>query len=162
MSRSILRLLGQPKGYTTLLIIGVVAFFPQIVENPFILHLVIMILFYAALGAAWNIIGGFAGQLSLGHAAFFGLGAYSCVLLNLYTGLNPWLGMIVGVVITSVFAAVISYPCFRLHGPFFTLATIAFAEVLPHPGDLLQGVHEGVRRHHHPPEDGPGQLCLPG
>ena len=122
--------LKHPKGYLALLVLVTLIIFPQIVQNPFVLHLLIMVLFYAALGGAWNIIGGFAGQLSLGHAAFFGVGAYSCVLLNLYTGLNPWAGMVVGMLITSVFAAAISYPSFRLRGPFFTLVTIAFAEVL--------------------------------
>ena len=122
--------LKHPKGYLALLVLVTLIIFPQIVQNPFVLHLLIMVLFYAALGGAWNIIGGFAGQLSLGHAAFFGVGAYSCVLLNLYAGLNPWAGMVVGMLITSVFAAAISYPSFRLRGPFFTLVTIAFAEVL--------------------------------
>jgi branched-chain amino acid transport system permease protein len=129
-SSSLLEWLRHPKGYLFLLALAALIVFPLVVQNPFVLHLLIMILFYAALGGAWNIIGGFAGQLSLGHAAFFGVGAYSCVLLNLYTGLNPWAGMAVGILITSVFAAAISYPCFRLRGPFFTLATIAFAEVL--------------------------------
>jgi len=122
--------LKQPKGALFLLTILILVFLPQIVQNPFVLHLVIMVFFYAALGAAWNIIGGFAGQLSLGHAAFYGVGAYSCVLLNLYLGLSPWIGMGVGVVVASLFGAAISYPCFQLRGPFFTLATIAFAEVL--------------------------------
>jgi branched-chain amino acid transport system permease protein len=129
-SSSLLEWLRHPKGYLFLLALAALIVFPLVVQNPFVLHLLIMILFYAALGGAWNIIGGFAGQLSLGHAAFFGVGAYSCVLLNLYTGLNPWAGMAVGILITSAFAAAISYPCFRLRGPFFTLATIAFAEVL--------------------------------
>jgi branched-chain amino acid transport system permease protein len=120
----------QRGGQIALLCLGILVIFPQIVQNPFVLHLIIMILFYASLGAAWNIIGGFAGQLSLGHAAFFGLGAYTSVLLNHYTGLNPWVGMLLGVLVTSLFAAAISYPAFRLRGPFFTLATIAFAEVL--------------------------------
>jgi branched-chain amino acid transport system permease protein len=120
----------QPGGYIAVLFLVALIIFPQIVKNPFVLHILIMILFYAALGSAWNLIGGFGGQLSLGHAAFFGLGAYSCVLLNLYQGVNPWVGMFVGALITSAFAAAISYPCFRLRGPFFTLATIAFAEVL--------------------------------
>jgi branched-chain amino acid transport system permease protein len=122
--------LKHPKGYLPLLGLIALILLPQIVHNPFVLHLFIMILFYAALGGAWNIIGGFAGQLSLGHAAFFGVGAYSCILLTLYTGLNPWAGMVGGMLITSVFAAAISYPSFRLRGPFFTLVTIAFAEVL--------------------------------
>jgi branched-chain amino acid transport system permease protein len=130
MSRPLFQWLRHPKGYLSLLGLVALILFPLVVQNPFVLHLLIMILFYAALGGAWNIIGGFAGQLSLGHAAFFGVGAYSCILLNLYTGLNPWVGMVVGMLITSAFAAAISYPCFRLRGPFFTLATIAFAEVL--------------------------------
>jgi branched-chain amino acid transport system permease protein len=120
----------QPGGYIAILCLVALIIFPQIVKNPFVLHILIMILFYAALGSAWNLIGGFGGQLSLGHAAFFGLGAYSCVLLNIDRGVNPWVGMFVGALITSGFAAAISYPCFRLRGPFFTLATIAFAEVL--------------------------------
>ncbi len=130
MIRPFARVLREPKGYAFLIALGGLVLLPQIVHNPFFLHLVIMILFYAALGGAWNIIGGFAGQLSLGHTAFFGVGAYTCVLLNLYTGLNPWAGMGVGMIVTAIFGAAISYPCFRLRGPFFTLATIAFAEVL--------------------------------
>ena len=120
----------RPGGYIAILCLVALIIFPQVVQNPFVLHILIMILFYAALGSAWNLIGGFGGQLSLGHAAFFGLGAYSCVLLNIDRGVNPWIGMLVGALITSAFAAAISYPCFRLRGPFFTLATIAFAEVL--------------------------------
>ena len=135
---------------------------PQIVENPFVLHLVIMMLFYAALGGAWNIIGGFGGQLSLGHAAFFGLGAYTCVLLHLYTGLNPWAGMVVGMVVTSLFGAAISYPCFRLRGPFFTLATIAFAEVLRILATYFKDFTKRVDGHYHPPEYGAGQLHVSG
>lgn len=130
MIRPFIQALREPRGYVFLVALGGLILLPQLVHNPFVLHLFIMILFYAALGGAWNIIGGFAGQLSLGHAAFFGLGAYTCVLLNLYTGLNPWAGMAVGMIVTSIFGAAISYPCFRLRGPFFTLATIAFAEVL--------------------------------
>lgn len=120
----------RPGGSIALFCLVALIIFPQIVKNPFVLHILIMILFYAALGSAWNLIGGFGGQLSLGHAAFFGLGAYSCVLLNIDRGVNPWVGMLVGALITSAFAAAISFPCFRLRGPFFTLATIAFAEVL--------------------------------
>jgi len=124
------RVFRRPGGYIAILCLVALIIFPQVVQNPFVLHILIMILFYAALGSAWNLIGGFGGQLSLGHAAFFGLGAYSCVLLNIDRGVNPWIGMLVGALITSAFAAAISYPCFRLRGPFFTLATIAFAEVL--------------------------------
>ena len=100
------------------------------VKDKFYLHLAIMMLFYAAVSSSWNIVGGFAGQLSLGHAAFFGIGAYTSTLLFINTGLSPWLGMIVGAVLATIVAGAIGYPSFRLRGPFFTLVTIAFAEVL--------------------------------
>ncbi|HTU00355.1 MAG TPA: branched-chain amino acid ABC transporter permease [Candidatus Sulfotelmatobacter sp.] len=100
------------------------------VQDKFYLHLAIMMLFYAAVSSAWNIVGGFAGQLSLGHAAFFGIGAYTSTLLFINRGISPWIGMLVGAALATVVAGAIGYPSFRLRGPFFTLVTIAFAEVL--------------------------------
>ncbi len=98
--------------------------------DKFYLHLVIMMLFYAAVSSAWNIVGGFAGQLSLGHAAFFGIGAYTSTLLFIDLGVSPWIGMLIGAALATLVAGAIGYPSFRLRGPFFTLVTIAFAEVL--------------------------------
>tara|TARA_R110002051_G_scaffold61127_4_gene111938 strand:- start:12279 stop:14093 length:1815 start_codon:yes stop_codon:yes gene_type:complete len=101
---------------------------PFLIGNQFIYHIFITICLFAGLSTAWNIVGGFAGQLSLGHAIFYGIGAYTGVIL-MNMGISPWLGMFVGAAIAAVVAVVISYPCFRLHGPFFALATIAFLEV---------------------------------
>ncbi|HWU38594.1 MAG TPA: branched-chain amino acid ABC transporter permease [Candidatus Acidoferrum sp.] len=100
------------------------------VKDKFYLHLLIMMLFYAAVSSAWNIVGGFAGQLSLGHAAFFGIGAYTSTLLFIDLGISPWIGMLIGAVLATLVSGAIGYPSFRLRGPFFTLVTIAFAEVL--------------------------------
>jgi branched-chain amino acid transport system permease protein len=100
------------------------------VRDKFYLHVLIMMLFYGAISSAWNIVGGFAGQLSLGHAAFFGIGAYTSTLMFINLGVSPWIGMLVGAVLATVVAGGIGYPSFRLRGPFFTLVTIAFAEVL--------------------------------
>ncbi|MGE5617753.1 MAG: branched-chain amino acid ABC transporter permease [Sphingomonadaceae bacterium] len=101
-----------------------------VVQDKFYLHVLIMMMFYAAASSAWNIVGGFAGQLSLGHAAFFGLGAYTSTLLFINLGISPWIGMLAGALLSTAVAAGIGYPSFRLRGPFFTLVTIAFAEVL--------------------------------
>ena len=106
---------------------GVVAFS---VTDKFYLHVLIMMLFYASISSAWNIVGGFAGQLSLGHAAFFGIGAYTSTLFFIDLGVSPWIGMVIGAMLATVVAGGIGYPSFRLRGPFFTLVTIAFAEVL--------------------------------
>jgi branched-chain amino acid transport system permease protein len=103
---------------------------PSIKGNQFVMNMIVMIFIYATLASAWNIIGGYAGQLSLGHASFFGIGAYSVVLLNINYGISPWLGMIVGIVLAIIAAIIIGWPCFRLRGPFFCLATIAVGEVL--------------------------------
>jgi branched-chain amino acid transport system permease protein len=100
------------------------------VTDKFYLHVLIMMLFYASISSAWNIVGGFAGQLSLGHAAFFGIGAYTSTLMFINLGVSPWIGMAIGAVLATVVAGGIGYPSFRLRGPFFTLVTIAFAEVL--------------------------------
>ena len=113
-----------------LLFTVVLLFLPLVVTNNFYLHNLIMIFFWAALTASWNIIGGFAGQISLGHAAFFGIGAYTSTVLFLKLGISPCIGLLCGGVLSTVVAAAISYPCFRLRGPFFTLSTIAFGEVI--------------------------------
>ncbi|OGK88222.1 MAG: hypothetical protein A2X52_12290 [Candidatus Rokubacteria bacterium GWC2_70_16] len=91
----------------------------------------IFIFFYAFLGQAWNIIGGYAGQLSVGHAAFVGLGAYTSAMLSIHAGLTPWLGMLVGGVLSAALGAVMGYLGFRfgLRGFYFVLLTVAFAEI---------------------------------
>lgn len=119
----------NPTFYLAILFV-ILAFVPQFVTNSFYLHNLIMIFFYASLSSAWNIIGGFAGQISLGHAAFFGVGAYTSTILYMKLGVSPWFGLLLGGIMAMLVAAVISYPCFRLRGPFFTLSTIAFGEVI--------------------------------
>jgi branched-chain amino acid transport system permease protein len=103
---------------------------PLIVSDTYSLHFVWKVLFWAMLAAAWNIAGGYGGQFSLGHAAFFGIGAYASVLLYNNAGISPWIGMLVGGAAASLFALVIGLLTLRLRGAFFALASIAFAEVL--------------------------------
>jgi branched-chain amino acid transport system permease protein len=84
----------------------------------------------AQMGVAWNIVGGYAGQVSLGHAAFYGLGAYTSTLLFTQFGLNPWLAMLAGGILAAVISLFIGWSCFRLKGHYFTMATIAVAEIV--------------------------------
>lgn len=99
--------------------------------GTYLLHLMILILLYAYLGQSWNILGGFAGQLSLGHAIFMGLGAYTSTILFIHLGLTPWLGMLAGAALAALCGGVIGYMSFHfgLKGHFFALATIAFGEI---------------------------------
>jgi branched-chain amino acid transport system permease protein len=115
---------------TLLLAVVVLCILPFTTSNGYYLDIVVQIYMWAAAAVAWNLLGGYAGQFSLGHAAFFGIGAYTSSLLLLGTGLTPWLGMLAGGALSALFALVIGYLAIRLRGPFFTLATIALAEVL--------------------------------
>jgi branched-chain amino acid transport system permease protein len=103
---------------------------PLVTANPFFQHLMIMVLFWTLLGTSWNLLGGFAGQVSFGHAAFLGVGAYATMLLYLNLGVSPFLGMLAGGVIGAAFALPIGLICFRLRGPYFSLATLAVAEIV--------------------------------
>lgn len=103
---------------------------PFIFQARYSQHVLILVLLYITLGSAWNILGGFAGQLSLGHAAFFGIGAYTAAIIASKTGLSPWWAIIAGPVIVLPIAVAIGWLCFRLRGPYFTLSTIAVGEVV--------------------------------
>ena len=90
-------------------------------------HRVLTLVFlWAAMGLAWNIISGYAGQISFGHQVFFGIGAYVTVLLVVKAGLTPWIGMVVAVGVAVLAAALIGIPTFRLAGIYFGLATLAY------------------------------------
>jgi branched-chain amino acid transport system permease protein len=103
---------------------------PFVFQARYSQHVLILILLYVVLGSAWNILGGFAGQLSLGHAAFFGIGAYTTAVIASKTSLSPWWGIIAGPIFVLPIAIMVGWICFRLRGPYFTLATIAVGEVV--------------------------------
>lgn len=115
-----------------LLVLGVVFLFLPAAIGDYLTHVMILIFFYAYLGQCWNILGGYAGQLSLGHAAYFGVGAYTSTLLFVNLGLSPWIGIFLGGVGAAALGLFTGYLCFRfgLRGPYFALATLAFAEIL--------------------------------
>jgi branched-chain amino acid transport system permease protein len=101
------------------------------VATSYVVTLLIFVFFYAYLGQAWNIIGGYAGQLSVGHAAFVGVGGYTAAMLSMEAGVTPWLGMLAGGVLSAVLGGIIGFLAFRfgLRGFYFVLLTVAFAEV---------------------------------
>jgi branched-chain amino acid transport system permease protein len=103
---------------------------PQVVKSSFAVDIFIRILLFSFIGVAWNLMGGYAKQLSLGHAAYFGLGAYTSTILQVNYGISPWIGMIAGGVVAMLASLPIGWLCFRLRGPYFTIATIATAQVL--------------------------------
>ena len=99
-------------------------------ENPYITGIMISVLMMAALSSAWNILGGYAGQFSFGHAAYFGAGAYTTLILLTLYNLNPLLCMAMGIVVACIIALITGSIVFRLRGHYFGLASIAVAEIV--------------------------------
>ena len=102
---------------------------PAVAANSFRMHVMILILLFASMAQAWNIIGGYCGQVSFGHSVFFGIGAYGAGMAVVTYGGTPWLGILIGMVVAAAVAVVISYPCFKLSGHYFAIATFAVVEI---------------------------------
>lgn len=116
---------------------------PLVVRDAFLLDSLVLILTWGTTAAAWNVAGGYAGQISLGHSAFFGLGAYSAAILGTRWEISPWIGLLVGAVVAMAIGLLIGYLSNRLRGPYFVLATIAFSQVLLIVGSRWRGFTAG-------------------
>ena len=114
-----------------LLILAVALAFPLVFRSSFAVNFGVLVLFAAFTGQAWNIAGGFAGQLSFGHVVFFGTGAYASTLLQLKFGVSPWLGLPAAAAAGAAVGGLVAILSFRagLRGSYFALITLAFAEV---------------------------------
>lgn len=125
-----------------LLVLGIVA--PLFIRDEFYLHSLIMVLYFAYLASAWNLMCGYVGQISFGHSVFSGVGGYCSVLLLTGMGLSPWLGMLIGGLLAAFLAVLIGFPTMRLRGPYFALTTIAVAEMVRiwvENTDRVMGIH---------------------
>lgn len=121
---------GRSQGLAVFLaIVAVLAVFPFVVRDPFYQQIVVMALMYGAFGAAWNLVGGFLGRVSFGHAVFLGLGAYTTLLLLHHLKLSPWFGIPAGGLVAAAAAFVVGRPTLRLTGHYFAMATIALLAV---------------------------------
>lgn len=103
--------------------------FPLFFPKPFPQHIMILLLMYVVLGQAWNILGGYSGQLSLGNQIFLTVGAYTSTMLLVKLGVSPWLGMLPGILISTLAALAIGTICFNLKGHYFAIATIGLSEI---------------------------------
>jgi branched-chain amino acid transport system permease protein len=116
-------------------------------RDPFTLNILAYTFLFASLASAWNIIGGFGGQFSLGHGVFFAIGAYVTANLYIHFGLSPWISLIPAAGLAAGAAVLVSWPTFRLKGPFFAIATMALNEVafvLANYSDTLTGGPRGL------------------
>ena len=112
-----------------LLLLAIIVAYPLVFSTPFEQRIGTLVLLYAIAASAWN-IGGYAGQVSVGHAVFFGCGAYAAMGAFAHFGLSPLVGIPAGIVIAVALAAVVGVPTLRLSGHYFSMATIALAELI--------------------------------
>src|SRR6059036_304404 len=110
-------------------VVAVMIALPLGINDVYVQNILVLTVMYAALSQSWNILGGYCGQISLGHALYFGIGAYATALLFSKLGVLPWFGMAAGGVIAAIIALALGYPCFRLRGHYFAIATIVIAEI---------------------------------
>jgi len=113
-----------------ILIVLLLALLPLVGLSSYLMHIFILVIIYSMIGMAWNLLGGYCGQVSFGHAAFFGVGAYTSGLLYSKLGWSPWWGLLASLLVVTAFSLIIGFICLRLRGPYFALATLAMGEVL--------------------------------
>jgi branched-chain amino acid transport system permease protein len=115
-----------------IVVVALLAGVPLLTSSNVVLNFMVVALLIALVGQGWNVLGGYGGQYSFGHAAFFGTGAYVTAILQVRYGINAWLGLVIGIAAGSLVGAIIGSLSFRsgLRGSYFALVTLAFAEVL--------------------------------
>jgi branched-chain amino acid transport system permease protein len=138
----------QAKYGRALLILGLLAALPLIRAIPGVnanywLHNFILVVMWTIIGMSWNLLSGYCGQVSFGHAAFFGIGAYTSGMLYVKLGISGWWGMLASIPVVGAAALIIGFICLRLRGPFFALATIAVGVILRIVAENLVGVTGG-------------------
>jgi branched-chain amino acid transport system permease protein len=124
-------------------ILGLLAILPLLGLSSYWMHIFILVIMWSVIGMAWNLLGGYCGQVSFGHAAFFGVGAYTAGILYNKAGLSGWWGLPLSVVAVTVSALVIGFICLRLRGPFFALGTLAMGVILRVTAENLRSITEG-------------------
>src|SRR5512143_2295328 len=118
------------KKYVTYIVLGLLALLPLLGLSSYVMHILILVIMWSVIGMAWNLLGGYCGQVAFGHAAFFGVGAYTSGMLYSKLGISGWWGVPASIVVVTLFALVVGYICLRLRGPYFALATLAIGVIL--------------------------------
>ncbi|ABM56676.1 branched-chain amino acid ABC transporter permease [Verminephrobacter eiseniae] len=134
---------GSPLFAVAALLLACLAL-PLVLRDEFLIHSLIMVLYFAYLASAWNLMCGYVGQVSFGHSVFSGVGGYCSVLLLTGIGLSPWIGMLLGGLAAASLALAIGSCTMRLRGPYFALTSIAFAEIIRiwlENTDIVFGIH---------------------
>jgi branched-chain amino acid transport system permease protein len=131
------------KRYFPSLVLALLALVPLLGLSSYAMHILILVIMWSVIGMAWNLLSGYCGQVSFGHAAFFGVGAYTAGMLYSKLGVSAWWGLPLTVLVGAAFGLVIGYICLRLRGPFFALATLSMGVILRIVAENLVNVTGG-------------------
>ena len=131
------------KTYFPYIGLAFLAMLPLVGLSSYLMHIAILVIMWSVIGMAWNLLGGFCGQVSFGHAAFFGVGAYTAGMLYSKLGISAWWGIPGSVIIVTIFALLLGYICLRLRGPYFALATLAIGVIMRIVAENLVNVTGG-------------------
>ena len=128
----------------TAIVVLIFVLFPLVVRSDYYRHLVILALMWVVIGGSWNLLAGYTGQVSFGHAVFFGTGAYTAGIFASKLGISAWWGMVFGGFTAGLVGLFIGWVCFRLRGPYFALATIAAGEIFRLIATNWESLTEGM------------------
>lgn len=123
------KLVRNPGRIFGILVLALVLLFPAVVSQQFVINSFCLVFLYAYWASSWNILGGYTGQMSLGHACFVGLGAYTTSVLFSHFHCTPWIGLLAAGLVAGLVSLIIGIPCFKLKGSYFTLSTVALCHV---------------------------------
>ncbi|MGZ8441064.1 MAG: branched-chain amino acid ABC transporter permease [Candidatus Deferrimicrobiaceae bacterium] len=132
------------KNAVPLVLLAVLAAFPLVVTSDYFLHLMILFLLWVVIGSSWNVLAGYTGQVSFGHAAFFGVGAYTAGLLFQHLQISPWWGMALGGIVAVLIGLPFGAICFPLRGAYFALASLALGEGIRHIATISESFTGGM------------------
>jgi len=127
-----------------LILLAFLALLPLAVKSNYFLHLMILFLLWVVIGSAWNLLAGYTGQVSFGHAAFFGVGAYAAGLLFHHLQISPWWGMAIGGIVAVLIGLPFGAICFPLRGAYFALASLALGEGIRHIATIAEKFTGGM------------------
>ena len=133
------------KNHIFLIILGILfLIFPLVIRSSYYQHLVIIIFMWVVIGSSWNLLAGYTGQVSFGHAIFFGVGAYTAGIFATKLGISAWWGMMFGGFFSMLVGLFVGWVCFRLRGPYFALATLAGGEIIRLIATNWESLTEGM------------------
>jgi branched-chain amino acid transport system permease protein len=132
------------KNLMPLVLLASLAGLPFVLKSEYFLHLMILFLLWVVIGSSWNVLAGYTGQVSFGHAAFFGVGAYTAGLLFQHLQVSPWWGMALGGIVAVLIGLPFGAICFPLRGAYFALASLALGEGIRHVATIAESFTGGM------------------